>query len=199
MRATDAVVSAVRERRDATPSGVLMVALDGRSGAGKSSLAAEIADSVEGAVVRVDDFYRDMPDTDRLKLSPTQGVERYFDWERLRDEALEPLVRGRPARFRCFDWFAGCGLTAPTIVEPHDIVIVEGVYSARPEFDDLLDLRVLVEVAEEAREQRRQQRLRTVSRDDPHGWDARWDAAERVYFDTIRPPDTFDLIVSGND
>ena len=74
MRATDFVVSAVRERRDATASGVLMVALDGRSGAGKSTLAAAIADAVEGAVVHVDDFYRDMPDTDRLKLSPTQGT-----------------------------------------------------------------------------------------------------------------------------
>lgn len=199
MRATDAVVSAVRERRDATRSGVLMVALDGRSGAGKSTLAAAIAEAVEAAVVHVDDFYRDMPDTDRLTLSPTQGVERYFDWERLRDEALAPLVREQPALFGCFDWFAGCGLTAPTIVQPHDIVVVEGVYSARPEFDDLLDLRVLVEAPEEAREQRRQRRLRTVSRDDPQGWDARWDAAERVYFDTIRPPDTFDLIVSGTD
>jgi len=176
-----------------------MVALDGRSGAGKSTLAAAIVEAVKGAVVHVDDFYRDMPDTDRLKLSPTQGVERYFDWERLRDEALVPLVCGQPARFRCFDWFAGSGLTGPTLVGPHDIVIVEGVYAARPEFDDLLDLRVLVEAAEGVREQRRQQRLRSVSRDDPQGWDARWDAAERVYFDTIRPPDTFDLIVSGND
>ena len=81
---------------------------------------------------------------------------------------------------------------------PGKLVIVEGVYSARPEFDDLLDLRVLVEVSAQLREQRRQARPRTVSRDDPQGWDARWDAAESVYFDTIRPRSAFDLIVTGD-
>jgi len=175
-----------------------MVALDGRSGAGKSTLAAAIADSLDGAVVHVDDFYRDMPDADRLKLSPAEGVDRYFDWERLREEALVPLARRQPARFGCFDWFAGRGLTVPISVEPRDLVLVEGIYSAKPEFDDLLDLRVLVEVVEESRHERREQRLRTLSRDDTRGWDARWDAAERVYFATIRRPDTFDLIVSGS-
>ena len=53
-------------------------------------------------------------------------------------------------------------------------------------------------MGEEERWRRRNQRLRTVSRDDPLGWDARWDAAERVYFDLVRPRDTFDLIVSGH-
>jgi uridine kinase len=199
MDAAEAVVRVVREMRNATSSRVLMVALDGRSGAGKSTIATAVAAVLDGAVVHVDDFYRDMSDVERLKLSPRQGVDRYFDWQRLREEALAPLARGEPARFGCFDWFAGRGLTATTRVEPREIVFVEGIYSARPEFDDLLDLRVLVEVAEEARNQRREQRLRTVSRDDPQGWDARWDAAERVYFATIRPPDTFDLTVSGNE
>ena len=198
MQAADVAVRAVREMRDATSSRVLMVALDGRSGAGKSTLAAGMAEALDGAVVHVDDFYRDMPDASRLTLSPTQGVDRFFDWQRLREEALTPLARGQPARFGCFDWFAGRGLTAPTRVEPRDVVLVEGIYSARPEFDDLLHLRVLIEVTEAVRNQRRQQRLRTVSRDDPQGWDARWDAAERVYFSAIRRPETFDLIVSGD-
>lgn len=108
-----------------------------------------------------------------------------------------PLIRREPARFGCFDWFAGRGLTKAVTVDPRGIVIAEGVYAARPEFDDLLDLKVLVEVPNDQREQRRQQRARTVSRDDPQGWDARWEAAERLYFDAIRPRKTFDLIVPG--
>jgi hypothetical protein len=59
-------------------------------------------------------------------------------------------------------------------------------------------LRVLVEVVSQERERRRHERLRTVSRDDPDGWDTRWDAAECVYFDTIRPPTSFDLRVAGD-
>jgi len=178
--------------------GPILVALDGRSGAGKSTLAAALADTLNVAIVHGDDFYRDTPETERFKLTPSQGVDRYFDWERLRAEALEPLRRRERARFRCFDWVAGGGLTSAVTVESRDIVIVEGVYSARPEFDDLLALRVLVEVASERRGRRRHDRLRTVSRDDPHGWDRRWDAAESLYFEAIRPQNTFHLAVSGD-
>ncbi|MCU1466065.1 MAG: family ATPase [Actinomycetia bacterium] len=149
-------------------------------------------------MIHGDDFYRDMDDTDRRKLSAIQGVDRYFDWQRLRNEALLPLTCRKSARFGCFNWAVGHGLTPPVIVDAREIVIVEGVYSARPEFDDLLDLRVLVEVSDQLREQRRQARPRTVSRDDPQGWDALWDAAESVYFDTIRPRSAFDLIVTGD-
>ena len=176
---------------------MVVVALDGRSGSGKSTLAAALAGVVDASVVHGDDFYRDLPDEERLRFSPAQGVDRSFDWQRLRAEALMPLVRREPARFGCFDWVAGGGLTGEVTVEPRDVVIVEGVYSARPELDDLLDLRVLVEIRKEERERRRHARARTVSRDDVVGWDARWDAAERLYFDTIRPRHSFDLVVSG--
>jgi uridine kinase len=198
MKAAGHVTDAIRALQGETQDHVIIVALDGRSGAGKSTLAAAIAATVDAAIVHADDFYRDIPEADRLELSPAQGVDRYFDWERLREEALTTLVRRERAQFRCFNWVAGGGLTSAVTIEPRDIVIVEGVYSARPEFDDLLDLNVLVEVANEDREQRRRQRPRTASRDDPRGWDARWDAAEGLYFDAIRPRNTFDLIVSGN-
>jgi uridine kinase len=191
------VEDAIRSLQGAAPGRVIVVALDGRSGAGKSTLAAAVADAVDAAIVHVDDFYRDMAEADRLELSPSQGVDRYFDWERLREEALSGLVRRERAQFRCFDWVAGGGLTRPITIDPRDVVVVEGVYAARPEFDDLLDLTVLVEVAADEREKRRGARPRTVSRDDPRGWDARWDAAEDVYFDTIRPRNTFDLVVAG--
>jgi uridine kinase len=150
------------------------------------------------AIVHTDDFYRDVPEAERLELTPAEGVDRYFDWERLRATALLPLRNGGRARYGCFDWGAGRGLTKAITINPRDIVLVEGVYSARPEFADLLDLKVLVEAANDKREKRRQQRDRTVSRDDPHGWDARWDAAERHYFHAIRPRATFDLIVRGD-
>ena len=198
MKAAELVEDALRGLQDLTHGRLIVVALDGRSGAGKSTLAAAIAEAVDAAVVHVDDFYRDMPDAERLALSPAQGVDRYFDWERIREEALTALVRRERAWFHRFDWEAGRGLTSAITVEPRDVIIVEGVYSARPEFDDLLDLKVLVEVAPEDRAQRRHQRPRTVSRDDPHGWDARWDRAEHLYFETIRPRNTFDLIVSGS-
>jgi uridine kinase len=162
-------------------------------------LASTVASRVKAAVVHGDDFYRDVVDADRRALSAIEGVDRYFDWQRLRREALLPLTRRESARFGCYNWVVGRGLTQPVTVEAREIVIVEGVYAARPEFDDLLDLKVLVEASDQVREKRRYARPRTVSRDDPQGWDARWDAAERVYFDTIRPRSAFDLIVASGE
>jgi uridine kinase len=198
MRAAEQVAGAVRRLQDAATHRSIVVAVDGRGGAGKSTLAAAVADRVDAAIVHVDDFYRDLPDAERLELTPEEGVDRYSDWERLRAEALLPLIEGMHARYGCFDWVTGHGLTKPITIDSREVVLVEGVYSARPELDDLLNLKVLVEADDVTCVRRWQQRARTVSRDDPHGWDARWHAAERHYFRVIRPRESFDLIVDGD-
>ena len=199
MGAADQITEAIRCLRPGAVRRSVVVALDGHSGVGKSTLAATLAERIDSAVVHVDDFYRDMPAGERLGLTAAQGVDRYFDWERLRAEAIVPLAQRTRAQYGCFDWVTGQGLTRPLSIDARDVVVVEGVYAARPEFDDLLSLKVLVELPEATREERREQRARTVSRDDPHGWDARWHAAERHYFRTIRPRETFDLIVRGDE
>jgi uridine kinase len=198
MRAAEQVVEAIRPRLEVAIDRPIVIAVDGHSDAGKSTLAAAVAERVDAAVVHVDDFYRDIADSERRALSPAQGVDRYFDWERLRAQAIAPLVQWARAKYDRFDWVTGHGLTKAVTVDPRDVVLVEGVYAARPEFDDLLDLKVLVEVASDTRQERRLLRARTVSRDAPEFWDARWYASERHYFRAIRPQASFDLVVRGD-
>jgi uridine kinase len=198
MRAAEQVIQAILPLQDVAVDRSIVVALDGHSGTGKSTIAAAVSMAINAALVHVDDFYRDMPESERLELTAAQGVDRYFDWERLRAKAIMPLAQRTRAQYGCFDWVTGHGLTKAVTVDPSDVVIVEGVYAARPEFDDLLDLKVLVEVPSATREKRRQQRARTVSRDAPEFWDARWQAAERHYFRAIRRRGTFDLVVRGD-
>jgi uridine kinase len=198
MRATEQVVEAIHRQPICADRRSFVVALDGHSNAGKSTLSAAVAERIDAAVVHVDDFYRDMPESDQRELTAEQGFDRYFDWERLRVEAILPLAQRTRAQYACFDWITGHGLTEPVTIEPRDVILVEGVYAARPEFDDLLDLRVLVEATPAARAERRKELARTVSRDDPSGWDARWNAAELHYFSVVRPRETFDLIVRGD-
>ncbi|MFM6173306.1 MAG: (d)CMP kinase, partial [Sphaerospermopsis kisseleviana] len=93
------VQHAVTVYRRARPELPVVVALDGRSGAGKSTLADAIAHDLGAALVHGDDFYRDMPDAERRALSAERGVDRFFDWERLRDEALIPLRARTAARY----------------------------------------------------------------------------------------------------
>lgn len=189
MKALDAieerVLSALTERS------VVVVALDGFSAAGKSTLASLLSGHLDSAVVHGDDFYRDMPEPERLELSPAGGIENYFDWRRMRSEALEPLSKGRSATYRPFDWEAGSGLGEPVTVESRPVVVVEGVYSARPELSSVVDVAVFVETPE------RERNVRRRLRHDPSEWELRWDAAEQLYFRTVRPVESFDLVVPG--
>ena len=173
---------------------VVVVALDGYSGSGKSTLAQRTAAAHRGIVVLGDDFYRDMRDTDRWALAPADGVDLYFDWQRLRDEALAPLRAGAVATFRPYNWAAGRGLhPAPVTIGPAALVVVDGVYSARPELAPFVDLAVLVDTPEDIRA------VRLAKRD--HGneeWHSRWNAAETHYFHQIRPPATFELVIPGH-
>lgn len=170
---------------------VVVVALDGFSAAGKSTLASLLSGHLDSAVVHGDDFYCDMPEQERLKLAPADGIENYFDWRRMRCEALEPLSKGRSATYRPFDWGAGSGLGEPVTVDARPVVVVEGVYSARPELSSVVDVAVFVETSECERNVRRS------LRHDPSEWELRWDAAEQLYFRTVRRVESFDLVVAG--
>ena len=176
-----------------SPQGPVVVAIDGRSAAGKTTLAVWLASELGAALVHMDDFYRDMPEADRWRLTPREGVEQFFDWQRLRGEAIEPLSRGQTVSFRGYDWGAGGGLSVEHhVVEAAAVVILEGVYAARAELDDLVHLRVLVDA-------RPQQRIRRrLGRADHQGLEDRWDAAEELYFTEDRPPDTFDRVLRGD-
>jgi len=124
---------------------------------------------------------------------PAQGVAEYFDWQRLRHDVLEPLRAGRAARYRPFSWLPEGGLDDRVVtVDPRPIVVLEGVYTGRPELRDLIDLAVLVQTPADERHRRLTAR--------GHGNDAwwpRWGAAEDHYFTEICPAESFDLVVSG--
>src|ERR1039457_2933314 len=119
------------------------------------------------------------------------SMAQYYDWRRIRAQAVQPLKAGRRATFRRFDWERGAGLDGAVTVAPAALIVLEGVFSAAPELSDLMDRSVLVDTPE----QERLRRLR--ARVTPEEWDPDWLIAEQAYFGAIRPPSSFDLVVSG--
>jgi hypothetical protein len=68
-----------------------------------------------------------------MGFTAAQGVEESFDWQRLRHQVLEPLRAGRPARYRPYSWLPGGGLDELWVtVDATPIIVLEGVYTARP-------------------------------------------------------------------
>jgi uridine kinase len=171
----------------------VIVAIDGPGGAGKSTLARELAvlrDDV--AIVEGADFYRPLNESTRAALTPIEAVDLLFDWERLRDEVLAPLVRGEEARYRRYDWTVErLGEDVATIA-PHGVVVVEGSYVARPALRGYLDLIVVVEAPRDLRIARQLER----GEDEPERI-ARRRAAEDWYRERQDPKRVADLVVDG--
>jgi uridine kinase len=173
----------------------ILVAFDGRSGSGKSTLASRVAARVRGTVVEGDDFYSGGAGAEWEQRSVAEKVRYCIDWRRLKTEALDPLLAGRGATWHPFNFETGIGLAAHSVsCEPADVIILDGVYSARPELRDIVDLTVLVDVPDDLA-----RRHRLVAREGQSfmdSWHALWDEAEDYYFSQIRPPSSFDLIVT---
>ena len=149
----------------ANPGTPLLIAVDGFSGAGKTTLAAEIAAALTGSgsvrLLHLEDIY---PGWDGLEAGMT-----YY-----RKQILRPLSEGRPARWQAWDWAAGrCGDWQRT--EAADVVVFEGVGAAHRAARKLLDTTVWVEGEESVR--RRYALERDGATYAPH-WE-RWAAQER--------------------
>lgn len=175
----------------------ILVALDGRSGSGKSTIAKIIAVRLGGVEITADDFYAGGSDDEWDGRSSQEKVSMVIDWRRLRSEVLEPLLAGRRASWHPFDWNAGKGLAAHYINrDPTPLIVLDGAYSARPELSDIIDLSVLVEVPDDS-----DRRVRLVKREGKKymdDWHRRWDPAENYYFSKVRPKTSFDLVIENH-
>jgi uridine kinase len=170
---------------------VVLVAIDGTGGAGKSTLARELAAATGAALIQGDYFYRVMDEQVRASLSPEQGYWQYFDWERLRDQVLRPLRAGADADYQLYDWERNA-LGQWAHVDARGVVIIEGVYTCRPEYRPFYDLTIYVDTPDDvclARLHRRGE--------NPEVWIERWAAANDWYFKNVLAAVTFNFVIDG--
>jgi hypothetical protein len=132
-----------------------MLAVDGRSGAGKTTVTAELVRllAAEGAHVAV---------------VPTDQFATWADpvawWPRLVDGVLVPLRAGRPGGYRRMDWSAGVPRLGDLVRVPvPDVLVVEGVSAGRSSVRGLLTSLVWVDLPDPAL-----RLTRAVTRDGEH-------------------------------
>ena len=121
------LTSAISDRL-ARQSAVL-VALDGRCGSGKTTLAAQLAERFPQSItVHTDDFY----------LPPFRRVTGWesipcanMDIRRLRNEVVAPARAGQAFSYQAYSCREGAYLP-PRPLGPAPLVIVEGSYSHHP-------------------------------------------------------------------
>ncbi len=140
--------------RGPAPARPFVLAVDGRSGAGKTELAAAVAERVPGAqVLALEDGYRGW-------RGLREGVEE------VAAGVLRPLSEGRPGAYRRYDWVRGA-LGEVVRVLPSAVVVLEGCGAGSRPCAPYVDALVWLEAPEHERHHR------AMARDDS-GWLDQW-------------------------
>lgn len=166
-----------RLRRGPGRGQAFVLAVDGPSGAGKTTLAACVAAQVGAGLFHMDDIYPGWTGLER-------GAQSLVDW------VLRPLSEHRPAVWHRYDWYAGRYAEARTIRVGQPLV-VEGVGAYSRQSAPFLHLTVWVEAAASER------RTRVESRDGDstaETWDL-WAAQERAFHTRHHTREAADVLI----
>jgi uridine kinase len=174
----DGLVKAIRSSRPPANVEIRIVAVDGPGGAGKSSLANQIARELDAPIIHTDDF---------------ASWENPVDWwPELIARALEPLAAGKPACYRPTSW--GGEERAPIRIEPAPFVVLEGVTASRQAFRRYLAYSIWVETPRDLRLERGLERDGQQAR---ARWE-QWMEEEDRYIERERPAERADRILRGD-
>jgi uridine kinase len=172
------------------PQGPLLLAIDGGSASGKSTLGRVLSERFDGTLFHMDDFFlRTEQRTPERYAEPGGNVDR----ERFLTEVLDPVSRRETVHLRKLDHTGGVfRLLDPVTVIPKPFVIVEGAYSMHPELAGFYDFSVFLRISPEL------QARRVLARNGPEGAQMffdRWIPLEQAYFDALHPADRCDLVI----
>jgi uridine kinase len=164
----------------------VVVAIDGNSAAGKSSLAASLKETYSCNVISMDSFFLRPEQRTTERLAQPGGN---IDYERFAEEVIEPLGSGEPFVYHPYDC-STMELTAPVLVDPTPLLIVEGVYCLHPNFAGIYDISVFL-MLEEAEQHRR------LLERNPFLLERfinEWIPMENKYFEHFRIPEKCDFV-----
>lgn len=127
------------------------IGIAGRSGSGKTRLAAELAHLwPQARVLPADAYYRDLSQLSAHERGAVNfDAPEALDWDLLVAD-LAQLRSGAPVRVPRYDFATHTRMPEPALLAPSDVLIVEGLFAL---FDRriraMLDLAVFVDAAEE--------------------------------------------------
>lgn len=123
----------------------LVIAVDGRCAAGKTTLAAMIEEKTGCNVIHMDHFFLQPGQRTKERLDEPGGN---VDYERVRKEVIIPLSRGQAFSYQPFDC-KSMELTREIKIKPASLAVVEGSYSCHPVLWDFYDLRIFLDIGAE--------------------------------------------------
>lgn len=180
------LLSAIDQKRSQQDR--LIVAIEGGSASGKTTLATLLSRIYDCTVFHMDDFFlRPEQRLPQRLAEPGGNVDR----ERFYEEVLKPLTVGQPIQYRRYDCHTQT-LQPPVELMPKPLSIVEGAYSLHPSLADCYDLSAVLRISPEL------QHRRILTRNGPEMAErffSLWVPLETAYFEATDPAGRCDLIL----
>ena len=167
-----------------------IIAIDGRCGAGKSTLAEALGAKLNASVFHIDDFFLPKSMRTEERLAEPGGN---FDRERFLSEVLKPLSKMHSVRYRRYDCKTDKILKAQKIPFTK-FIIIEGSYALHPELTPYYDLKVFYDINKELQSER------IVARcgdDGATDFFVKWIPLEEFYIEELKIIDSCDKIINA--
>lgn len=142
------LLAAIDRSRRAHPR--TLAAIDGPCATGKSTLGARLSQLYGCPLFHTDDFFLPPERKTPERLAQPGGN---VDYERFFAQVLSPLSHGEPVRYQPYRCHSGT-LEAARTIPPAPLAVVEGVYSLRPEFQPLYQVKCFLTAPWPVREAR---------------------------------------------
>ena len=166
-----------------------IIAIDGGSASGKTTLAGMLESLYDCTVFHMDDFF----------LRPEQRTKQRYeevggnvDRERFLEEVLIPLSKNEPVNYKRFDCSA-MTVDEGEIIVPQRLVVIEGAYSMHTELSDYYDLSVFLDIDSNL------QKKRIAKRNSPELAERffnDWIPLEKIYFSQMQVASRCDICIS---
>ncbi len=129
------------------------IAIEGKSGSGKSTIAMLLLESFDSTVIHVDDFFLDEKMKTKERLEEIGGNVNY---EALK-HVLENININEPITFNTYNCKTK-QYKEKTIVKVNDIIFIEGVYSMHQQLINFYDATIYLDVDESIQLERLKER-----------------------------------------
>lgn len=142
---------------------MLIIGIAGGTGSGKTTVVRKIVDTLPAntvAVIPQDSYYNDQSDLP-LEVRKKTNFDHpdAFEWPLLAHQ-IEELRQGRAIEQPTYSYLTCTRLPETVHVEPHDVIIVEGIMALYDKkLRDLMDLKIFVDAESDER------LLRVIERD----------------------------------
>ena len=165
----------------------IVISVDGNSASGKSTLAENLANLLNGEVVHCDDFFLPQEMRTDKRLSEIGGNIHY---ERLKEEVIDKLRKPTVISYKAYN----CQNSSfkNKFLMNKKIIIVEGAYSSHPYFGNYADFKIFLKVDEETQKERI---LKRNGEEMLKRFINEWIPKENKYFNEFKIEEKADIII----